>query len=241
MQSPRSNIAKIEWRDGQPFACKFQDVYFSTDNGLLETNYVFLQGNNLATRWLDENIETFNIAETGFGTGLNFLCTVKYWLDVAPQQAKLHFISVEKYPLNLQDITTALNLWQQLNSLREPLLAQYERLISGTQSISLYNNRVQLSLLIGDATERFIQVNHKIDAWFLDGFAPSKNPDMWQAALFHQMARLSKLSTTFATYTSASDVRRGLINAGFKVSKRTGFGMKREMLTGRFIGTNHEA
>jgi tRNA 5-methylaminomethyl-2-thiouridine biosynthesis bifunctional protein len=166
MQNPSNKIATIEWRDGQPYACEFQDVYFSTDNGLLESDYVFLQGNNLATRWLYKDFQTFNIAETGFGTGLNFLCAAKYWLETAPQQAKLHFISVEKYLLNMQDITTALNLWPQLNTVSEPFLAQYEHLMSGTQSISLYNNRVQLSLLIGDATECFNQINDKIDAWF---------------------------------------------------------------------------
>ncbi len=241
MQKPRSNTANIEWRDGQPYACEFQDVYFSTDNGLLETDYVFLQGNDLATRWLDINLETFNIAETGFGTGLNFLCAAKSWLATAPQQAKLHFISVEKYPLSFQDIKTALNFWPQLNAVSEPFLAQYERLISDAQTISLYNNRVQLSLLIDDATKCFSRINDKFDAWFLDGFAPAKNPDMWQDALFQQMARLSKPNTTFATFSSAGDVRRGLINAGFEVSKRAGFGKKREMLTGQFTGNHHEA
>ncbi len=241
MQNPSSNITNIEWRNGQPFASEFQDVYFSTDNGLLETDYVFLQGNDLARRWPDANIQTFNIAETGFGTGLNFLCAAKMWLEAAPKKAMLHFISVEKYPLNFQDITTALNLWPQLNTVSEPFLAQYESLINGAQTILLYNNRVQLSLLIGDATSCLSQINDKIDAWFLDGFAPAKNPDMWQAELFQQMARLSKTSTTFATFTSAGDVRRGLINAGFKVSKRAGFGKKREMLIGQFSGNHDEA
>lgn len=241
MPTSTNNTANIEWRNGQPFASAFQDVYFSTDNGLLETDYVFLQGNDLVARWLDADFQTFNIAETGFGTGLNFLCAAKAWLATAPQQAKLHFISVEKYPLSFQDITTALNLWPQLNTVSELFLAQYEPLTNNAQSISLYKNRVQLSLLIGDATECFSQINDKIDAWFLDGFAPAKNPDMWQTELFQQMARLSKPSTTFATFTSAGDVRRGLINAGFEVSKRAGFGKKREMLTGRFIGQTHEA
>jgi tRNA U34 5-methylaminomethyl-2-thiouridine-forming methyltransferase MnmC len=240
MQNPSSNIANIEWRDGQPYACEFQDVYFSTDNGLLETDYVFLQGNGLARRWLDADMRIFRIAETGFGTGLNFLCAAKFWLETATQQATLHFISTEKYPLSLQDTTTALNFWPQLKDISEPFLAQYESLIRSTQSITLFNNRVQLSLLIGDATECFSQINTKIDAWFLDGFAPAKNPDMWQDALFQQMTRLSKPNTTFATFTSAGDVRRGLISAGFEVSKCAGFGKKREMLTGQFIGNNNE-
>lgn len=231
-----SNIANIEWRDGQPYASEFQDVYFSTDNGLLETDHVFLQGNHLAERWLDSDLPTFNIAETGFGTGLNFLCAVNIWLITNPKNAKLHYMSAEKYPLSLQDISTALNLWPQLKTVSEPLLAQYENLINGSNTISLYDNRVQLSLLIGDATACFSKVTCQVDAWFLDGFAPAKNPDMWQIELFQQMARLSNQSTTFATFTSAGDVRRGLMNAGFNVRKRIGFGKKREMLIGNFVG-----
>lgn len=234
MQSP-SNTANIEWRDGQPYASEFQDVYFSTDNGLLETDYVFLQGNHLAERWINSDLQTFNIAETGFGTGLNFLCAVNIWLSTSPMNAKLHYISAEKYPLSLQDLHTALNLWPQLKTVIEPLLAQYENLINGANTILLYDNRVQLSLLIGDATACFSKVTSQVDAWFLDGFAPAKNPDMWQTELYQQMARLSNTSTTFATFTSAGDVRRGLMSAGFNVHKRIGFGKKREMLIGNFV------
>ncbi len=234
MQSP-SNTANIEWRDGQPYASEFQDVYFSTDNGLLETDYVFLQGNHLAERWINSDLQTFNIAETGFGTALNFLCAVNTWLSTSPMNAKLHYISAEKYPLSLQDLRTALNLWPQLKTVIEPLLTQYENLINGANTILLYDNRVQLSLLIGDATACFSKVTSQVDAWFLDGFAPAKNPDMWQTELYQQMARLSNASTTFATFTSAGDVRRGLMNAGFNVRKRTGFGKKREMLIGNFV------
>lgn len=235
MQLP-SNTASIEWRDGQPYASEFQDVYFSSDNGLLEAEYVFLQGNDLTKRWLDSDLQTFHIGETGFGTGLNFLCAVSTWFAISPKNAKLHFISTEKYPLSLQDLITALNLWPQLKAFSEPLLAQYESLMNGANTVSLYDNRVQLSLLIGDATTYFSKTTCQVDAWFLDGFAPAKNPDMWQIELFQEMARLSKPSTTFATFTSAGSVRRGLMNAGFNVSKRVGFGKKREMLIGNFSG-----
>lgn len=234
MHSP-NNIANIEWRDGQPYASEFQDVYFSTDNGLLETDYVFLQGNDLTKRWLDADIQTFTIAETGFGTGLNFLCAVNAWLATSPDSATLHFISTEKYPLSLQDMRKALSFWPQLKAVSDPFLVQYESLTNDAKTITLYDNRVQLSLLIGDATASFSKITSQVDAWFLDGFAPAKNPEMWQPELFQQMARLSKTSTTFATFTSAGDVRRGLINAGFNVTKRTGFGKKREMLIGNFI------
>ncbi|NOS96273.1 MAG: tRNA (5-methylaminomethyl-2-thiouridine)(34)-methyltransferase MnmD [Methylotenera sp.] len=232
--------AIIEWKQGQPFASAFQDVYFSSDNGLLETNYVFLQGNNLATRWQQHNFQTFTITETGFGTGLNFLCVAKLWLETAPKNAILKFISVEKYPLTLSDITTALQLWPELTTLSAPLLAQYATLID-TKSISLYDNRIELNLLIGDATEQLTHLQHQTDAWFLDGFSPAKNPDMWQPALFKRMAKLSHLNTTFATFSSAGIVRRGLMFAGFKVNKRAGFGKKREMIDGYFVGNQNDS
>lgn len=237
---------EIEWRDGQPYASMFQDVYFSSDNGLLETEYVFLQGNNLSTRWQTLNAKAFTIAETGFGTGLNFLCAAKLWLATAPEKTSLHFISVEKHPLSLQDITTALQPWPELREFSEPFLTHYENLLNGAENIMLYDNRVQLSLLIGDATECLKDLNQanaspkqnnsRIDAWFLDGFSPAKNPDMWQPALFEQMAALSNHTTTFSTFTSAGVVRRGLIAAGFEVVKKPGFGKKREMIYGSFTG-----
>lgn len=237
-------IPVIEWRDGQPFASAFDDVYFSSDNGLLETEYVFLQGNDLSNRWQHLNKNIFTIAETGFGTGLNFLCATQLWLSTAPTDATLHYISVEKYPLNLDDLTRALKCCPALKELTEPLLANYENLLNGEEPVNFYNNRVCLSLLIGDATMCLTalassqkNLNTKlIDAWFLDGFSPSKNPDMWQPKLFSLMALLSNSATTFATFTSASAVRRELIKAGFKVTKQSGFGKKREMLRGRFLG-----
>jgi len=229
--------AKIEWRDNQPYSTAFDDVYFSSDDGLLETEYVFLQGNHLASRWQQLATDTFTIIETGFGTGLNFLCATRLWLDTAPQEATLHFISVEQFPLTLEDISTALQAWTDLAFVTAPLLTQYSSLAGGKQTISLFDKRVQLTLLMGDATTELGLIENIADAWFLDGFAPAKNPDMWQAAVFEQMARLSHGATTFATFTSAGVVRRGLISAGFAVSKRTGFGKKREMLTGHYQGS----
>lgn len=237
--TPDRQYAELTWNDQQPFSTQFQDVYFSSDNGLLETEYVFLQGNDLENRWQQPDIKAFTIMETGFGTGLNFLCAAKRWLESAPKQAVLQFISVEKYPLTLQDINTALQLWPDLASFSAPLLAQYTSLID-THTISLYDNSVQLTLLIGDATEQLAQISHKADAWFLDGFSPAKNPDMWQATLFEQMAKHSHAASTFATFTSAGLVRLGLAEAGFHVNKRSGFGKKREMIYGRFTNADHD-
>ncbi len=259
----------VEWNQGQPYASAFQDVYFSSDNGLLETEYVFLEGNLLSARWKTLEANTFIIAETGFGTGLNFLCAAKLWLETAPQEAVLQFISVEKYPVNLADLTCALQLWPELQKFSKPFLTEYENLLptellnkaltinkelplnkiqdfNQRQSVMLFDNRVQLTLLIGDATNCLKTINLEkfnlkrsssaaVDAWFLDGFSPAKNPEMWQSALFEQMAKLSNQNTTFATFTSAGAVRRGLIAAGFAANKKVGFGKKREMLTGHFL------
>lgn len=236
--------AEIEWRDGQPYSAYFQDVYFSTDNGLLEAEYVFLQGNGLLACWQQPNLNEFTIAETGFGTGLNFLSAAKLWLETTPSNATLHYISIEKYPLSLSNISTALAQWPELSELSKPLLTHYNQLIKGSEPLLMFDKRVRLSLLIGDATEclsaiqytgfRNTDFQNSIDAWFLDGFSPAKNPDMWSAGLFKQMGRLSKQNSTFATFTSAGEVRRGLIAVGFEVNKRPGFGKKREMLIGHF-------
>ena len=226
----------IEWREGQPYSTQFQDVYFSSDDGLAETDYVFLQSNNLSYRW--ENLATnhFTIIETGFGTGLNFLCACKKWLSVAPQHATLHFISVEKYPLSLPDITKALQAWPTLQIFSQALLVEYSHALSQKEAVPLFDGRIQLKLCVGDASECLSKMSTHADVWFLDGFAPSKNPDMWSEAVFKQMARLSNNATTFATFTSAGMVKRGLSAAGFGVNKKSGFGKKREMLCGQFIG-----
>ncbi len=227
--------AAIEWRDGQPYSTAFSDIYFSSENGLLETEHVFIQSNHLNSRWQTWSGDTFTIIETGFGTGLNFLCACQHWLEYAPAHAQLHFISVEKYPLSMQDMQQALAHWQTLHSIADALIADYETLLN-TGNIMLFGGRVHLQVLFGDAVARLSNISSKADAWFLDGFAPSKNPDMWQPALFTQMARLSHLHTTFATFTSAGMVRRGLATAGFTVIKKPGYGKKREMISGFFSG-----
>ena len=226
----------IEWREGQPYASEFQDVYFSTDNGLEESRFVFLTQNNLATRFSALNAESFTIAETGFGTGLNFLSAWQLWSELAPANSQLHFISIEKYPLSIADLSKALAHWPTLHDYSQPLQAQYTQLPTGKHPLSFANGKVLLSLLIGDISEILPQLNTQVDAWFLDGFSPAKNPDMWSSALFLRMAKLAHAQTTFATFTSAGDVRRGLQAAGFQVQKLAGFGKKREMLRGCFVG-----
>ena len=233
----RINFAQIKWQDGQPFSAQFNDVYFSSDDGLAETHYVFIDQNQLVERFKTLQSDHFTIAETGFGTGLNFLCAWQAWITHAPKNAKLHFISCEKYPITQHDLAIAQQQWPELQSLSDKLIKQYQLVNTDNNEFMLDSGRVKLTLLLGDANTALSTLNthhHQVDAWFLDGFAPSKNPEMWTDALFMQMAKLSYSTTTFATFTSASTVRRGLQQAGFTVNKLPGFGKKREMLAGYF-------
>jgi len=222
--------ADIKWQQGQPFSSEFEDVYFSREGGLAETVYVFLQHNHLQQRWKDR--EQFVIAETGFGTGLNFLTTAQHWLKQAGQQARLHFISIEKAPLRKADLNKALSNWPELEILTAELLENYPPAVNGLHHIPLFDHRVVLTLAFGDVEHVLAKLHARVDAWYLDGFAPDKNPDMWQPTVFKQVARLSRPGTTFSTFTAAGDVRRGLKEAGFTVEKVKGYGNKREMLRG---------
>ncbi|MDC0535032.1 bifunctional tRNA (5-methylaminomethyl-2-thiouridine)(34)-methyltransferase MnmD/FAD-dependent 5-carboxymethylaminomethyl-2-thiouridine(34) oxidoreductase MnmC [Francisellaceae bacterium] len=237
MESP-----DIKWLpSGEPYSKKFNDIYFSQQNGLAETRYVFLEGNHLSNRFKATN-GIFRIAETGFGTGLNFLATWQLLDQANNPDIFLDFVSVEKYPLSKSELKQALSVWTELEDYSEKLISEYPEICyPGTVQLQLAPN-VLLTLIFDDATNAFSSYQHAIDAWFLDGFAPSLNSDMWSNMLFKQMARLSNLNdkqTTFATFTAASNVRKELIQVGFDVKKRKGFGKKREMLCGCFSTTGH--
>lgn len=231
--------AKLDWDEqGQPLSNQFDDVYFSRESGLAETQYVFLQQNQLPERFAKLPMhQRFVIGETGFGTGLNFLCTWRLFEQTAPANAHLHFISVEKYPLITADLAKALSLWPELANYSNALLDQYIAIHHGFQTLQFANGRITLTLLVGDAVEMFEQLDAKIDAWFLDGFSPAKNPQMWSEQLFSQLARLSTPNTTLATFTCAGFVRRGLNAQGFTMQRVKGFGQKREMLCGYYSGS----
>lgn len=226
-------FAKLKWVNQQPYSLEFHDVYYSADNGLAETEYVFIQQNHLAERFSNLQSAEFTIIETGFGTGLNFFATVQHWLKHAPAHAKLTFISIERYPLNLQDFIKANQPWPY-HALVDQLASDYAQLNDGLNQLSCCDNRIELALWIGDVSAMLPKIQTKADAWFLDGFAPSKNDDMWSDSLFQEIAHLSKPNTSFATFTCAGRVRRNLQNAGFAVAKVPGFGKKREMLSGSF-------
>ena len=245
----KSKHAQVHFNEsGTPVADHFDDVYFSNDSGIDETQHVFVAGNDLAERWQQWRNPTFVIAETGFGTGLNFLVAMRAFNEFRAANPdhplkRLYFITTEKFPLPQQDMQRALEAFPALKDEAQALASLYPMGLEGCHRLHFDNHSTTLDLWIGDVHELLPQwhspVNGLIDAWFLDGFAPSKNPDMWTDALFSQMARLSKTGTTFGTFTAAGIVKRGLAGVGFTIKKRNGFGRKRDMLTGVF-NQDHE-
>jgi len=225
--------AKPEWRDGQPYSTDFNDVYFSADNGLEETEHVFIQHNQLPQRFSSNRLSSFVIAETGFGTGLNFLMAVRLWLEISEPGACLYFYSVESMPFRPEDLARAHQVWPELKVFSEELQQQYQVPSYGFHCFDLFQGRVKLVLMVGDVEDMLVQMQASVDAWFLDGFAPSLNQRMWSPAVFCEINRLSCQGTTFSTYTSVGDVKRGLIAAGFSVQKVAGCGKKRHMLVGQ--------
>ncbi|WP_024672357.1 bifunctional tRNA (5-methylaminomethyl-2-thiouridine)(34)-methyltransferase MnmD/FAD-dependent 5-carboxymethylaminomethyl-2-thiouridine(34) oxidoreductase MnmC [Pseudomonas syringae] len=229
--------AQIDWDEhGNPRSRDFSDVYFSTESGLDETRHVFLVQNDLHRRFTELPVGgRLIIGETGFGTGLNFLCAWQLFEACAPAGARLHFVSVEKYPLSRADLQRALALWPELSTFAQPLLDQYVAVHEGFQRLVFDDGRVTLTLLVGDALQMLPQLDGQIEAWFLDGFAPAKNPEMWTPELFAELARLSTSATTIGTFTSTGWVRRSLNAAGFKMKRVPGIGHKWEVLRGAFI------
>ncbi|MCM7102706.1 bifunctional tRNA (5-methylaminomethyl-2-thiouridine)(34)-methyltransferase MnmD/FAD-dependent 5-carboxymethylaminomethyl-2-thiouridine(34) oxidoreductase MnmC [Enterobacter hormaechei] len=234
--------ANLEFNaEGTPVSRDFDDVYFSNDNGLEETRYVFLEGNHLSTRFPEHPRRLFVVAESGFGTGLNFLTlwqAFDQYRAAYPEATlqRLHFISFEKFPLTAHDLRLAHQRWPELAHWAEQLQTQWPPAIGGCHRLILDDGRVTLDLWLGDINDLTDKLddsmNQKVDAWFLDGFAPAKNPDMWSPHLFSAMARLARPGATLATFTSAGFVRRGLQEAGFTMRKTKGFGRKRDMLVG---------
>lgn len=243
------NTPELVWLDNlTPKSTRFDDTYYSRQNGLDETRYVFINGNKLPQRW--QQGEAPLIGELGFGTGLNFLATWQAWLSAQNQQnkhisqtsnrpsiekgthnaSKLTFLSVEKYPMPKQDLHMALSPWPELEPLGAKLLALWNPTYIGWQT--LHFGPVTLLLFIGDAYEGLLTIPHSIDAWYLDGFNPKTNPELWSLDLLRTVSEASTPNATLASYTAAGWVRRNLQEAGFTIAKRKGFGHKRDMITG---------
>ncbi|WP_409365767.1 bifunctional tRNA (5-methylaminomethyl-2-thiouridine)(34)-methyltransferase MnmD/FAD-dependent 5-carboxymethylaminomethyl-2-thiouridine(34) oxidoreductase MnmC [Halomonas sp. PAMB 3264] len=222
----------LTWEDTAPHSSQFGDVYFSREDGRAETEHVFLNANRLPERFATwREPRAFVIGETGFGTGLNVLSAWACFEKHAQAGARLHLLSTEKYPMPVEALSRALNAWPSLSHYADALCARWPAPVAGIHRLHL-SERVTLDLHFGDTTERLTLLDGRVDAWFLDGFAPSKNPAMWQDALFEAMAARSHPGATFATFTCAGIVKRGLKAAGFAIRKVPGFGRKREMLAG---------
>lgn len=237
-QPQKLDTATINWQASTPVATSFDDVYFSRDQGPAETRYVFLEQNDLPKRWQQwQQKRPFVVGETGLGTGLNLLVAMQCFLQTAPADARLHWVSTELHPLTREDLRRAHQHWPELAELAKRLDSNYPLAISGFHRLQLHP-RITLDLLLGDAAGNISGLFGRVDAWCLDGFAPGKNPGMWTDELFQALARASHAETTFATFTSAGQVKRGLQAAGFVLQKVPGFGRKREMLRGHFAGAS---
>lgn len=223
--------------DGTPYSTAFDDVYHSSDGALGQAQHVFLGGNDLPERWRGR--EQFVIVETGFGLGLNFLATWAAWRDDPQRPARLHFVSVEKSPFRAKDLRRMLEPMlvlpgmTALAPLMQRLCDVWPSPVAGWHRLELAPG-VILSVGFGDFFDLMPLLRAGADAFYLDGFAPSKNPDMWSAEVFKTLGRLARDGATIATYTAAGQVRRDLIAAGFDVARRPGYGRKRDMLAGRY-------
>lgn len=234
MLNPRANV---EWLDGQPFSRRYGDIYFSREGGLAEKRHVFLHGNNLPGRFNSlSGANAFTVGETGFGMALNFLCTWQLFEATAPAGSSLDYFSVEKYPLDEQELAQALALWPEFRCYTDELFKRWRRRVPGWNRWGFANGRVRLTLVLDDAETALSQIRGHVDAWFLDGFAPSRNPELWTPSVFESLVSASRPGATLATYTCTGWVRRGLEKAGFRVRKAPGFGRKREMLEGFLPG-----
>ena len=204
-------------------ATRFEDPYFSLEDGLAETRHVFLSGNGLPERFCDG----FQVAELGFGTGLNFLATWAAW-KAAGNSGVLRFTSFEMYLMSASDLTRALSTFTSLTDLAAPLIEARRNNERG-----LVAEGVVLEIVEGDARQTVAGWSEQADAWYLDGFAPSRNPELWERGLLAEVARHTAPNGTAATYSAAGSIRRGLSDAGFNVERREGYGRKRHMTVAR--------
>ncbi|WP_417268978.1 tRNA (5-methylaminomethyl-2-thiouridine)(34)-methyltransferase MnmD [Celeribacter sp.] len=217
---PDNQTARIEWRDGAiPVSTQFDDPYFSIASGLEESRHVFLAGNDLPARLR----AGFHVAELGFGTGLNMLALALMWEGPEP----IRFTSFEAYPMTAADIATSLNAFPEVQPIAAPFLDAWAK---GERRFTV--GHVAVEVIIGDARETLAAWDAQADAWFLDGFSPQKNPELWGDDLMQTVGHHTITGGTFATYTAAGHVRRKLTDAGFAVERVTGYGRKRHMSRG---------
>lgn len=227
----------LDWsRPGTPAATDFGDIYFSVDGGFEESETVFLGGCGLPEGW--QNRRRFVIGELGFGSGLNFLAARRMWDATKPENARLHFVSTEKFPFDAAQLKQALSAWPELAVYSEQLISKWPGRVKGFHR--LHFGDVTLTLIHDDIEAALGALDAQVDAWFLDGFSPVKNPAMWSGSIMQKLAKLSAPGARLATFTVAGSVRQALTNAGFAVEKKTGFGRKRHRLEAYFPGDPSE-
>jgi tRNA U34 5-methylaminomethyl-2-thiouridine-forming methyltransferase MnmC len=234
MTDPVSNDGasgnRLEWREGDmPYSTAFGDHFYCQTDGRLECAYVFMDGNGLPARWQDG--KDFRIGELGFGTGLNLCETWRQWKLSRPAGGHLHFTSFELYPMQREEIDRALAHWPEIDAERKGLVSLWPDAPQGIVTLEL-DSSTRLTIVCGSATDTVPAVPMPFDAWYLDGFAPSRNPDMWSPELMADVFAKTAEGGSFATYAAAGFVRRNLAAAGFEVRRRPGFAGKREMLFG---------
>ncbi|MBT8134632.1 MAG: bifunctional tRNA (5-methylaminomethyl-2-thiouridine)(34)-methyltransferase MnmD/FAD-dependent 5-carboxymethylaminomethyl-2-thiouridine(34) oxidoreductase MnmC [Gammaproteobacteria bacterium] len=232
-------FTKIIWRDGQPYSSLFDDIYYSSDDdetvsGESEFNHVFFKHNGLPQRWTSR--DDFVIAELGFGSGLNCILTIREWLNhcaASNSRKTLHYIAIEKHPLSPACITELMSRYPELKPYSDELVENYPPAIEATHRRSLFDNRVVIYFKFMDVKDALDDEAAYVDAWYLDGFSPAKNPAMWSAEVFSKLSLNSRGGATCSTYTAAGSVKRNLQQAGFITEKVSGYGKKREMLVAR--------
>ena len=215
--------------DGTPYSALYDDVYHAAQGGLEQARHVFLAGNDLPARW--HGAERFVILETGFGLGLNFLVTRQAWRE-SQAGGRLHFVSVEKHPFRRADLAALLATWSELAELAAELLRQWPPPVAGFHRMHFDHGRVTLTLLLGDAEALLPHLAATIDAVYLDGFAPAKNPELWSPALLGVITRLCRNQASLASWSVAGTVRHALESLGWRLQRCPGFATKRQMLTG---------
>lgn len=226
---------RLIWTDeGAPRSGRFDDVYFSREDGLAESRAVFLAGCGLPDAWRDRR--RFTVAELGFGTGLNIAALLDMWRREGPPDGRLSIFSIEGFPLSRTEAARALGGWPEIAAAAGALLDGWPAPTPGFHRIDLPDFNATLDLVVGEAAWALSEWSGRADAWFLDGFAPSTNPDMWSEAVFDAVRDRSAPGARVATFTVAGAVRRGLSERGFVVEKRPGHGRKRERLEARLPG-----
>ncbi len=229
----------IEWLGATPRSTTFNDIYFSPKDGIAESTYVFIEGAQLETRICElSEHNVLTLVETGFGTGLNFLLTLALWQRHRSPGSRLHYIGIDAYPLRRPDVAKALQTFPELQQLSQWLLSRWPHPVKGCHRLVDDDAGIRLDLWWEDASETLNDLaslqGRWVDIWYLDGFAPARDPALWSSSLLNAVAALSRPKTRFATFTAASDVKRQLQALGFTVNKRPGFGHKRECLYGEY-------